>query len=42
MEVEELASLVKDNFSSRHLVLAVEEALVNYLQEDSRFVIIRF
>lgn len=33
--VEELASLVKDNFSSRHLVLAVEEALVNYLQEDS-------
>lgn len=32
--VEELASLIKDNFSSKHLVLAVEDALVNYLQGD--------
>ncbi|KAL2941534.1 R3H domain-containing protein 1 [Bienertia sinuspersici] len=32
--VEELASLIKDNFSSRYLVLAVEEALVKYLQGD--------
>lgn len=32
--VEELASLIKDNYSSRHLVLAVEEALINYLQND--------
>ncbi|KAK9692197.1 hypothetical protein RND81_09G247700 [Saponaria officinalis] len=32
--VEELASLVKDNYPSRHLVLAVEEALINFLQSD--------
>ncbi|XP_021734408.1 R3H domain-containing protein 1-like [Chenopodium quinoa] len=32
--VEELGSLIKDNYLSRHLVLAVEEALVNYLQDD--------
>ncbi|XP_074321134.1 uncharacterized protein LOC141657715 [Silene latifolia] len=32
--VEELASLVKDNYPSRHLVLAVEEALISFLQSD--------
>ncbi|GAB4855827.1 hypothetical protein Ancab_024471 [Ancistrocladus abbreviatus] len=33
--VEELAFLVRDNLPSKHLVLSVEEALVNYLQDDS-------
>ncbi|XP_039166108.1 uncharacterized protein LOC104437193 isoform X1 [Eucalyptus grandis] len=33
--VEELASLVKDNFPCKHLVLSVEEGLVNFLQDDS-------
>ncbi|KAH9617934.1 hypothetical protein KSS87_011435 [Heliosperma pusillum] len=32
--VEELASLVKDNYPSRHLILAVEEALISFLQSD--------
>ncbi|KAL9248265.1 hypothetical protein vseg_021607 [Gypsophila vaccaria] len=32
--VEELASLIKDNYPSRHLVLTVEEALINFLQSD--------
>lgn len=34
-EVMELASLVKDNLSCKHLVLSVEEALVNFLQDDT-------
>ncbi|XP_020246553.1 uncharacterized protein LOC109824377 isoform X2 [Asparagus officinalis] len=33
--VEELASLIKDNLSCKHLVLSVEEALVNFLQDDA-------
>ncbi|GAB2277199.1 hypothetical protein Dimus_011906 [Dionaea muscipula] len=33
--VEELASLVKDNLPCKYLVLSVEAALVNYLQDDS-------
>lgn len=33
--VEELASLIKDNLSCKHLVLSVEEALVNFLQDDT-------
>ncbi|RRT56120.1 hypothetical protein B296_00023830 [Ensete ventricosum] len=36
-QVEELASLIKDNLSCKHLVLSVEEALVNFLQDDTRF-----
>ncbi|KAI3435394.1 uncharacterized protein J3R85_006128 [Psidium guajava] len=32
--VEELAFLVKDNLPCKHLVLSVEEALVNFLQDD--------
>lgn len=35
-QVEELASLIKDNLSCKHLVLSVEEALVNFLQDDTR------
>ncbi|KAL8166263.1 hypothetical protein V2J09_007762 [Rumex salicifolius] len=34
--VEELAFLIKDNLPSKHLVLSVEEALVNFLQDDAR------
>uniref|UniRef100_A0A2N9H0N9 Uncharacterized protein n=1 Tax=Fagus sylvatica TaxID=28930 RepID=A0A2N9H0N9_FAGSY len=34
--VEELAFLVKDNLPSKHLVLSVEEALVSFLQDDTR------
>ncbi|XP_004302147.1 PREDICTED: uncharacterized protein LOC101309168 [Fragaria vesca subsp. vesca] len=33
--VEELASLVKDNLSCKHLILSVEEALVDFLQSDT-------
>ncbi|KAI6681132.1 hypothetical protein NL676_035013 [Syzygium grande] len=33
--VEELAFLVKDNLPCKHLVLSVEEGLVNFLQDDS-------
>ncbi|XP_042411584.1 R3H domain-containing protein 2-like isoform X1 [Zingiber officinale] len=33
--VEELASLVKDNLYSKHLVLSIEETFVNFLQEDT-------
>ncbi|ESR41801.1 hypothetical protein CICLE_v100121852mg, partial [Citrus x clementina] len=33
--VEELAFLVKDNLPSKHLVLSMEEALVNFLQDDN-------
>ncbi|XP_008776184.2 uncharacterized protein LOC103696367 [Phoenix dactylifera] len=33
--VEELASLIKDNLYSKHLVLSTEEALVNFLQDDT-------
>ncbi|KAF5743771.1 Single-stranded nucleic acid binding R3H protein putative isoform 1 [Tripterygium wilfordii] len=33
--VEELASLVRNNFPCKHLVLSVEEALVNFLQDDT-------
>ncbi|KAL8517783.1 hypothetical protein ACS0TY_009196 [Phlomoides rotata] len=32
--VEELASLVKDNLPSKYLILAVEDALVNFLHDD--------
>ncbi|CAJ1976320.1 unnamed protein product [Sphenostylis stenocarpa] len=32
--VEELAFLVKDNLPCKHLVLTMEEALVNFLQDD--------
>ncbi|XP_062084212.1 uncharacterized protein LOC133790557 [Humulus lupulus] len=32
--VEELASLVKDNLPCKHLVLSVEEALVNFIESD--------
>ncbi|XP_027934133.1 uncharacterized protein LOC114189691 isoform X1 [Vigna unguiculata] len=32
--VEELAFLVKDNLSCKHLVLTMEEVLVNFLQDD--------
>lgn len=38
MQVEELASLVKDNLSCKHLILSVEEALVDFLQSDTRHV----
>ncbi|KAJ1704302.1 hypothetical protein LUZ63_004081 [Rhynchospora breviuscula] len=33
--VEELASLVKDNLYSKHLILSTEEALVTFLQQDT-------
>ncbi|XP_031249832.1 uncharacterized protein LOC116107677 [Pistacia vera] len=33
--VEELAFLVKDNLPCKHLVLSMEEALVNFLQDDN-------
>ncbi|EXC29913.1 R3H domain-containing protein 2 [Morus notabilis] len=33
--VEELAFLVKDNLPCKHLVLSVEEALVNFLETDT-------
>ncbi|KAL3523338.1 hypothetical protein ACH5RR_016172 [Cinchona calisaya] len=33
--VEELASLIKDNLPCKHLVLSVEAALVNFLQDDT-------
>lgn len=33
--VEELASLVRDNLRSKHLVLSVEEGLINFLQDDT-------
>ncbi|KAF7805264.1 R3H domain protein [Senna tora] len=33
--VEELAFLVKDNLPCKHLVLTMEEALVNFLQDDN-------
>ncbi|TQD81028.1 hypothetical protein C1H46_033443 [Malus baccata] len=36
MQVEELASLVKDNLTCKHLILSVEEALVDFLQSDTR------
>ncbi|KAK7278282.1 hypothetical protein RJT34_23308 [Clitoria ternatea] len=32
--VEELAFLIKDNLPCKHLVLTMEEALVNFLQDD--------
>ncbi|KAK7269072.1 hypothetical protein RIF29_21788 [Crotalaria pallida] len=32
--VEELAFLVKDNLPCKHLILTMEEALVNFLQDD--------
>ncbi|XP_068660927.1 uncharacterized protein [Aristolochia californica] len=35
--VEELAFLIKDNLSSKHIVLSIEEALVDLLQKDTRF-----
>ncbi|XP_059665572.1 uncharacterized protein LOC132311595 isoform X2 [Cornus florida] len=33
--VEELAFLIKDNLPSKHLVLSMEEALVNFLQDHT-------
>ncbi|KAK9291787.1 hypothetical protein L1049_019737 [Liquidambar formosana] len=33
--VEELAFLIKDNLRCKHLVLSMEEAFVNFLQDDS-------
>lgn len=36
VQVEELASLVKDNIPSKYLILAVEDALVNFLHDDIR------
>ncbi|XP_072950542.1 uncharacterized protein [Typha angustifolia] len=33
--VEELASLIKDNLYSKHLILSTEEVMVNFLQEDT-------
>ncbi|CAA0842771.1 Unknown protein [Striga hermonthica] len=33
--VEELTSLVKDNLPCKHLILSVEELLVNFLEEDA-------
>ncbi|KAI3470337.1 hypothetical protein Pfo_027000 [Paulownia fortunei] len=33
--VEELAFLVKDNLPCKHLILSVEDALVNFLQDDT-------
>ncbi|KAL6345081.1 hypothetical protein AAG906_013564 [Vitis piasezkii] len=33
--VEELAFLIKDNLPCKHLVLSIEEALVNFLQDDN-------
>ncbi|KAL6346475.1 hypothetical protein AAG906_033271 [Vitis piasezkii] len=33
--VEELAFLIKDNLPCKHLVLSIEEALVNFLQGDN-------
>ncbi|XP_048433219.1 protein encore isoform X1 [Pyrus x bretschneideri] len=35
MQVEELASLVKDNLTCKHLILSVEESLVEFLQSDT-------
>nr|XP_009763734.1 PREDICTED: uncharacterized protein LOC104215587 isoform X4 [Nicotiana sylvestris] len=34
--VEELAFLIKDNLPCKHLILAVEETLVNFLLDDTR------
>lgn len=34
-QVEELAFLVKDNLPCKHLVLTMEESLINFLQDDS-------
>ncbi|KAL2482229.1 R3H domain-containing protein 2-like [Forsythia ovata] len=34
--VEELAFLIKDNLPCKHLVLSMEEALINFLQDDPR------
>ncbi|XP_022885966.1 R3H domain-containing protein 2-like [Olea europaea var. sylvestris] len=34
--VEELAFLIKDNLPCKHLVLSMEEALINFLQDDTR------
>lgn len=36
VQVEELASLVKDNYPCKYLILSVEDLLVNYLQDDTR------
>ncbi|XP_020110094.1 R3H domain-containing protein 2-like [Ananas comosus] len=33
--VEELASLIKDNLYSKHLILSTEEALINFLRDDA-------
>ncbi|KAL5702920.1 hypothetical protein ACHQM5_028080 [Ranunculus cassubicifolius] len=33
--VEELASLIKDNLSCKHLILSVEETLVDFLENDT-------
>ncbi|KAK3034303.1 hypothetical protein RJ639_032643 [Escallonia herrerae] len=35
IQVEELASLIKDNLPCKHLVLSVEAALLNFLEDDA-------
>ena len=40
MQVEELAFLVKDNLPCKHLVLSMEEAFINFLQDDPRCLLI--
>lgn len=36
-QVEELAFLIKDNLPCKHLVLSMEEALVDFLQDSARY-----
>ncbi|VFQ92656.1 unnamed protein product [Cuscuta campestris] len=35
MQVEKLAFTVKDNLSCKHLILSMEEAFINFLQDDT-------
>ncbi|CAN1824940.1 hypothetical protein LINPERHAP1_LOCUS30960, partial [Linum perenne] len=35
IQVEELAFLIRDNLRSKHLVLAMEDTFVNFLQHDT-------
>ncbi|KAL0302859.1 UNVERIFIED_CONTAM: hypothetical protein Sradi_6154000 [Sesamum radiatum] len=37
LQVEELAFLVKDNIPCKHLILSMEQVLVDFLQDDTRF-----
>lgn len=36
VQVEELAFLIKDNLPCKHLLLSLEEALINFLEDDTR------